>query len=82
MKKSILNLGKPLSKEEQQKVNGEFGCDIAPPGCPCIVPVNHPCLGNNGGGGDSLLGTCFTSFGTYQIPCNRNCNDGTKPICR
>lgn len=81
MKKSILNLGKTLTKAEQKKVNGEFGgCDIAPPGCPCIVPPNHPCLdGGNGGGGST--GVCFGPFGPYNVPCNSTCNNGTQPIC-
>ncbi len=82
MKKSILNLGKPLSKTEQKKVNGQIGgCDIAPPGCPCKVTPNHTCLDGNGGGGGNSTGLCFSPFGSYSIPCNSTCNDGTRPIC-
>ncbi len=81
MKKSILHLGKVLSKTEQKKVNGQFGgCDIAPPNCPCIVPPNHPCL-NGSGGGSGSTGTCFGPFGTYTVQCNSTCDDGSQPIC-
>lgn len=81
MKKSILKLGTALSKAELQNINGQIGgCDIAPPGCPCIVPPNHPCL-SGGGNGVGNTGVCFTPFGSYTISCDSTCKDGTQPIC-
>ena len=79
MKKSILSLGKALNKKEQQKINGGI-CDIAPPGCPCIVPPNHPCLSGGSGGGEDT-GVCFTPLGPIQVPCNQTCPNGSAPIC-
>ena len=79
MKKSILHLGKTLSKTEQKEINGGR-CDIAPIGCPCIVPPNHPCLGGGGGGGNDT-GVCVTPFGNIVIPCDDLCPNGTQPLC-
>lgn len=82
MKKSILNIGNALNKSEQKKINGSGGCDIAPPGCPCIVPPGHPCLDNDdGNGGNNNTGTCFTLSGPIQVPCNQSCPDGSQPLC-
>lgn len=85
MIKSILNLKgvSVLNKMEQKKLikGGGRGCDIGPPGCPCIIPPNHPCLGGGGGNGGSDTGTCFTSSGTIQIPCDQTCPDGSQPFC-
>jgi hypothetical protein len=78
--KKLVNLGKALTKTEQKEINGGL-CDIAPPGCPCIVPPGHPCLGGGGGGGGSDTGLCVTPFGNIYIPCDDLCPDGTQPIC-
>ncbi len=78
---NLKKLGKVLSKVKQKEVNGGFGgCDIAPPGCPCIVPPGHPCL-NGGGGNGGSTGACFTSSGIIQISCTLTCPDGSLPFC-
>ena len=80
MKKSILQVGTKLNREEQKRINGGL-CDIAPPGCPCIVPPGHPCLGGSGGGGGNT-GVCIIfPFGPVPTPCDQLCPDGTQPIC-
>lgn len=77
--KNLKKIGRALSKMEQKEINGGFGgCDIAPPGCPCIVPPNHPCLDGGSSGGGST-GVCFGFPGTF--PCDSTCPDGSAPIC-
>ena len=72
---------KKLSREALRKINGGGPggpCDIAPEGCPCHVPPNHPCL-VGGGGGNDPLGYCPNDQ-TY-IPCDQLCSNGTQPFC-